>query len=112
MLSVREPRQGGELRTAAKVDQNHAEIMEALRKAGIAAKSTAAMGKGFPDIIAATRETTVLLEVKSGGEKPNTAQIEFMASWPGRVYVVRSGEEAVDVVIAAARPCACRKGVA
>lgn len=89
---------------AGRVDLNHAEIIAALRKAGIAAKSTAAIGAGFPDIIAATRGVTVLLEVKQPGEKANSAQMAFLASWPGRAYMVTSPEEAIRVVVESARP--------
>ena len=97
------------MRQSARVDANHADVMAELRKRGIAAKSTAPMGKGFPDIIAAFRGVTVLLEVKDGSKPPSeraltVLEAEFIATWPGKVYVVTSPEEAVDVVVEAARP--------
>lgn len=92
------------MRTAAKVDGNHAQIVSALRKAGIAVKSLAAVGKGVPDLLCAFRGTTVLLEVKQHGEKANAAQIEFLSTWPGHAYIVWSADEAVRVVVEAARP--------
>lgn len=91
------------LRTAAKVDGNHAQIVSALRKAGIAVKSLAAIGGGFPDLLCAFRGVAVLLEIKRPGEKPNAAQIEFLATWPAPAYVVQSEEEAIRMVVEAAR---------
>jgi Holliday junction resolvase len=92
------------MRLRGKVDANHAQIVAALRKAGIAVKSLAAVGGGLPDLLTAFRRTTVLLEIKVPGEKPNAQQREFLETWPGHVYVVTSPEEAVRAVIEAARP--------
>lgn len=92
------------MRTAAKVDGNHGQILDALNKfPGMRAYSTAQLGKGKPDILAAFRGATVWLEVKQPGEKPNAAQVEFLASWPGKAYVVCDPDEAVRVVVEAAR---------
>lgn len=87
-------------------DSNHGEIVAALRKAGIAVLSLTAVGNGCPDILCAFRETTVLLEIKAEDGKLNAGQVEFIASWPGKVYVVRTAEEAIRVVVEAARPAA------
>lgn len=90
---------------AAKVDVNQAQIVSALKKAGIAVKSLAAVGQGFPDLIAAFRGVNVLLEIKrperAGRRTPD--QVEFLASWPGVVKVVTTPEEAVLAVVEAAR---------
>jgi Holliday junction resolvase len=96
------------MRRAARVDGNHAEVVAALRKIGAAAFSTAAVGKGFPDLVVAFRGVNVLLEVKDGTLMPShreltAAEVEFVASWPGPVFVVTSAEEAVQVVVEAAR---------
>ena len=100
-------------RQAAKVDGNHGAIVKALRDfPGIAVKSLAALGKGVPDLLVAFRGTTVLLEVKQPGEKPNAGQIRFMADWPGLVYIVSDGDEAVRVVVEAARPSGVPPGTA
>lgn len=95
------------MRQAARIDGNHADVMQALRNAGILARSTAAMGKGFPDILAAFRGVLVLLEVKDGALPPSERKLtameaEFIAAWP-RTYVVMTPEEAVRVVVEAAR---------
>ena len=91
------------MRRAAKVDGNHGQIVSALRKAGIAVKSLAQVGGGLPDLLAAFRGRTVLLEVKLPGEKLNQMQQEFHATWPGVVKVVTTPEEAVLAVVEAAR---------
>jgi hypothetical protein len=93
----------------ARTDANQQAVVAALRGAGIAVRVTSSVGQGFPDLIAAFRGVTVLLEVKDGsktpGDRPLTvAETEFIATWPGLVYVVLSPEEAVRVVVEAARP--------
>lgn len=97
------------MKRAPRLDGNHAEIVQALRSAGIAVKSLAAVGGGLPDLLVAFRETTCLLEVKDGSKPPSeraltAAEAEFFATWPGKVFVVTSAEEAVRVVVEAARP--------
>lgn len=91
------------MRTRAKVDGTHHEIMDALHAAGIAAKSLAPMGKGYPDAIAALRSYTCLLEFKTRGGELTPAQVKFLESWPGDVWVVESGPQAVEKVIEGAR---------
>ena len=91
------------MRTRAKVDGNHGEIMDALHNAGIAAKSLAPMGKGYPDAIASLRSYTCLLEFKVPGGSLTEAQIRFLESWPGDIWVVENGPQAVEKVIEGAR---------
>ena len=95
------------MRRAAKVDGNHGEVVEALRKAGIAVRSMAMVGQGFPDLLCAFRDTLVLLEVKDGSLPPSARALtkqeaEFIAAWP-KTYVVTSPQEAIAVVVEAAR---------
>ena len=94
------------MRRAAKVDTTHGEVMDALRKTAIAAWSTAQLGAGFPDILACPSwnpKVMVLLEVKTPGKGLNAAQVAFREKWPGLVFTVESGEEAVEAVVEAAR---------
>ena len=49
------------MRTRARLDANHNEVVKALRQAGISAWSTAALGNGFPDVIAARCGVNILL---------------------------------------------------
>lgn len=99
------------MRRAAHVDGNHAAVVAALRHAGIGVLSLAGVGNGCPDLLCAFRDVTVLLEVKNpdsdrgAPSKVSKGTAEFIASWPGLVYVVWSAEEAVRVVVDAAGPC-------
>lgn len=64
-------------RRAARVDRNHAEIREALRRAGVAVVDTHDLGKGFVDLVAVHRHTghAVLLEVKDGSLSPSRRRL-------------------------------------
>lgn len=109
VLRLQAVRGGAALRTRAKVDGTHHEIMDALHAAGIAAKSTAPMGKGYPDLLCAVRSYTCLVEVKAPGGGLEPAQVEFIESWPGDVFVVDSPTEAVERVIEGARKVFIRR---
>jgi hypothetical protein len=93
---------------AGRTDGNHTAVMDALRKAGILVRSLAMVGGGMPDLLCGFRGTLVLIEVKDGDKVPSArkltaAELEFVATWP-RTYVVTTPEEAVRVVVEAARP--------
>jgi hypothetical protein len=98
------------MRRAGKVDANHGAVVDALRRAGILVRSLASVGDGMPDLLCAFRGTLCLLEVKDGDKAPSArkltaAELEFVATWPA-TYVVHSPNEAVRVVVEAARPVA------
>jgi hypothetical protein len=91
-------------------------VVKALRDFGVLVKSLAGVGDGCADLLVAYRGKLAMLEVKDGSRVPSErrltkAEAEFVATWPS-VYVVTSPEEAVQVVVEAARPggCACREG--
>ena len=90
------------MRRAAKIDQNHREVVEALKKLPCEVLSLAQLGGGVPDLLVLFRGRFVLLEVKMPGEKTNAAQDAFGARWP--VNVVRSPTEAILAVVESARP--------
>ena len=83
---------------AAKIDLNQPEIVAALRKAGVSVQSTASIGKGFPDLVAAKGDKVWLIEVKGPKGKPTDDQIEFMAGWRGVVHVARTPDDALRIV--------------
>ena len=95
------PPRGGHL------DRNHQAVVKALRDFGILVRSLAGVGDGCPDLLVGFRGVLVLLEVKdptsSRGTKLTKAEAEFISTWP-RAYIVTSGDEAVRVVVEAARP--------
>ena len=89
------------MRRAAKVDSNHREIVQALRRAGVAVQDLSAVGRGVPDLLCARAGLNVLLEVKRPKAKGQSAgtltdeQIAWIDRWPTDVHVVTSPEEAL-----------------
>lgn len=59
------------MRRAAKVDRNHAEVVEALEAMGWGVISTAQLGNGFPDLVALKAGRVVFVEVKDGAKSPS-----------------------------------------
>jgi hypothetical protein len=98
------------MRRAARIDGQHRAIVAALRAAGASVRSTAALGKGFPDLIVARPydHTTFLLEIKAPlgplggksdhGQSMNEDQIKFGTEWQGEFWIVRSPQQAVDTL--------------
>lgn len=89
------------MRTRGKRDGNHAEIIAALRKAGMSAIDLGAVGGGCPDIAIGWRGVTALVEIKDGALTPGcrklTADQEaFFASWGGLAFVATSPQNAID----------------
>jgi len=80
-----------------RVDRQHGEILAGLREAGVVAYSLASVGGGVPDIVAASRGETWLLEVKSASARLTPQEQIFAATWPGRYAVVRSVDDALRV---------------
>jgi hypothetical protein len=89
------------MRRAAKVDATHEAIVERLRSIGVWVLSLAAVGKGTPDLLCWHRGRFFLLEAKTGNERPNQAQAEFMARCPGEIHVARTADEAVLAAVGA-----------
>jgi hypothetical protein len=85
-------------RKAAKVDKNHGAIVTALRQIGAKVQSLAALGKDVPDLLVGYRGTAYLLEVKSERGKVTDGQAQWLAEWPGPWAIVRTPEEAIQVV--------------
>ncbi len=85
---------------AKKVDLNQAEIVDALRKAGI---SVEIIGEPL-DLLCGHNATNVLLEIKRPGQKPRTKkQKAFFKNWKGQARIVETAEEAIAVVFAISR---------
>jgi hypothetical protein len=81
---------------ARRVDANHSEIRDALRKVGYFVYSTAALGDGFPDLLVVDHERRVMLmEVKSRRGCLTWEEAVFAECYPGRYAIVRSAEEAI-----------------
>ena len=89
---------------AARVDENQAAIVDALRKAGASVFVTSKVGNSFPDLVAGYDGRTYLLEVKNplkpkADRQLTPHQAVFFAFWRGHVAIVMSPAEALQVVI-------------
>lgn len=85
------------MRRAAKVDDNQAEIVKALRKAGFKVEII----KKPVDLLVSNRKRTFLVEVKNeeGKNTLTKEQVDFFARWPGEWHIVRSPEQAVAAAV-------------
>lgn len=83
-------------RRAAKVDDTHGEIRNALRAAGVVLHDCSMVGRGFPDFVCSYRGYTALLECKTGFRDLNEPQRKFRDKWEGTMIVARTGPEAVE----------------
>lgn len=91
------------MRRKAKRDDNHAEVVKALRAAGCWVLDLAAVGDGCPDLL--VHGPTYpwdfrLLEVKDGAKSPSRRtltpdQVEFHTGCRGPIVVVNSPAEAL-----------------
>jgi hypothetical protein len=89
------------MRRAAKVDDNQAEIVKALRAVGATVR-VVTQGNGLPDLLVGFRGQTVLIEVKDGKKPPSArklteAEQKFFDEWRGGLLAV---VESVDDAIA------------
>jgi Holliday junction resolvase len=87
-------------RYAAKVDNNHRQIVDALRQAfgPDAVFDTSGAGRGFPDICVGVRGVNIFIEIKGKRGKLTPDQELFHMNWDGQVAVVRTIDEALAVV--------------
>ena len=91
------------MRTAARVDANQSEIVEALRQIGATVQPLHQVGKGCPDLLVGFRGVNILLEVKDGNKPPSArklteAEYAWHVDWRGQVAIVNSIEEAIHVL--------------
>lgn len=83
-------------RTAAKRDSNEPAIVQALTTAGCTVVRLSA--KGCPDLLVGLDGVNYLIEVKEPKGKLTDDQIDFHEDWRGQVAIVRTIEEALEVV--------------
>lgn len=91
------------MRRAARVDDNHKEITDALRDIGATVQSLAALGQGVPDLLVARQGGLWLMEVKDGKKPPSKRKLTpdeeaWIAAWAAPVHIVESIEQALAVV--------------
>jgi len=83
-----------------RVDDNQADIVEALRAAGVQVRVMSDVGGGFPDLLCKHRRTgnLLLLEVKDGSKPPSDRKLtaleeKFAKVWP--VHIVLDERDAL-----------------
>jgi hypothetical protein len=92
------------MRRASKIDDNHAELVKALRQIpGCGVVSTASLGDGFPDLVVGYRRVNYLLEVKDPAKRPSKRRLtedqeRFHRGWPGKVAVVETLIDALEAI--------------
>jgi hypothetical protein len=92
------------MRRAARTDANQAEIMAALKRVGVSCEY---IKQPFDLVVYNPRRAeTAFVECKNPertSKDPNSrltkAQLDFISRWPGKIYVVRSAEDAVRQVL-------------
>lgn len=90
-------------RTAARIDSNQPEIIQALRKVGASVAPTHMVGKGFPDVVVGFRSQNFLLEIKDGGKARSKRQLtdderDWHLTWQGDARVVESVNDALKAI--------------
>lgn len=83
------------MRTAARIDANQHELVQALRKVG----AKCFYIKEPVDLVVGFRGRSILLEIKRPGKPMTVAQKDFVDTWPGEVHVVYSVHEAISAVV-------------
>lgn len=90
------------MRRRARVDDNHAEIVSALRQVGCHVQSLAAIGKGCPDLLVGYGGKWRVLEVKDGAKVQSARrltqdEIDWIIAVKNRapVHVVETVEDAI-----------------
>lgn len=83
------------MRTKAKTDSNHADVIKAFRRLGYSVLSLHQIGKGCGDLLVAKAGKTAMIEVKDGSLPPskrklNIDQVLFHETWRGQIAVVES----------------------
>lgn len=86
------------MRRAARVDANQGTIVSEYRRLGCSVRSTAALGKGFPDLCVGIGGLSALVEVKDGSKPPSARALtpderDFRDTWTGGVYLVEKVED-------------------
>ena len=96
------------MRKYARVDSNHAAVVQALRKIGCSVQSLASVGSGCPDLLVGYHGHNYLLEVKDGSKVQSRRQLtedeaDWQERWTGNCVTVESPQAAIIYVLASGR---------
>jgi hypothetical protein len=85
------------MRHAARTDANQAEIVKALKSVGI---SVEYIKLPFDLVVFNPRKSeTAFVECKTEDGRLTKTQVDFIARWAGKIYIVRGAEDAVRQVL-------------
>ena len=84
---------------AHKVDANQGEIIAAFRALGCSVHDCSGVGGDFPDLVVGLVGVNLLVECKTESGQLTPGQERFFQEWRGLVYIIRSAQEAQDLVI-------------
>lgn len=79
-----------------KVDKNQKEVVAKLREMGYDVVSIAVVGDDIPDLVIGKDSLNLLVELKSGKNKPSEGQVEFSINWGGYSTIAYTAEEIDD----------------
>ena len=88
------------MRRAARVDENHGDVVREFKRLGASVIDLSGVGEGCPDLCVGVAKQTALVEVKASAKAKFTEQqLDFMTYWNGRpVFRVNCVEDAQYVV--------------
>jgi hypothetical protein len=91
------------IKRAARIDDNHREIVRALRAVGATVHDTSTLGGGFPDLAVGYRGINFLLEIKDGAKTPSRQRLtkdqqNFFTLWRGTASIVTNELEALHAI--------------
>jgi hypothetical protein len=81
-------------------DHNQAAIVKALRQVGYHVTDLSGVGQGCPDLLCAKPGSVFLAEVKNkeGRNRFTPAQVDYFASTPCPIYVIRSVNDVINLI--------------
>lgn len=88
-------------RYAARVDNNHAKIVNRLKRVpGLSVTDTSRLGSGFPDIVVGFGGKNYLLEIKQPKKRDKLTpdEAKFQEAWRGQYDVVTSADEVIEII--------------
>jgi hypothetical protein len=92
------------MRRAGRRDDNHREIVLALRDIpGLSVADTANLGDGFPDLVIGYRGVNLLVEIKDGSKVPSKQKLteseqKFHNGWNGQVCVALTVDDVLNAI--------------
>ena len=91
------------MRMHPRLDDNHNEIVSALRVAGASVQSLASIGGGCLDLLVGIRGVTTVIEIKDGKKTPSKKLLTgdeqiWYDSWRGSKFIVYSVDDALKAL--------------